>query len=172
VSMLEALGADGPYPPLASELALFGQFVGSWDLERTSHAPDGTTATVPGEWHFGWALEGRAIQDVWICPPRGARDEPMPPPGEWGTVVRFFDPRIGMWRATWIGPATGVVHTFVARPEGSDIVLRGTTDDGRPLRWTFSDIEPDAFAWRGEESDDGGRTWRTTVTMAVRRRAG
>ena len=24
-----------------------------------------------GEWHFGWVLEGRAIQDVWIVPPRG-----------------------------------------------------------------------------------------------------
>jgi len=26
-----------------------------------------------GEWHFGWVLEGRAIQDVILAPPREER---------------------------------------------------------------------------------------------------
>src|SRR5262249_8970085 len=67
--MLAALGADGPAAGFESELALFGQFVGSWELDRTEYTVDGRVASVHrGEWHFGWVLGGRAIQDVWICP--------------------------------------------------------------------------------------------------------
>jgi hypothetical protein len=40
--MLAALGADGPHPALAEQLYLFGQFVGSWDVDITYHRPDGT----------------------------------------------------------------------------------------------------------------------------------
>ena len=46
--------------------------------DRTSYAPDDATATVPGEWYFGWVLDGRAVQDVWICPPRGSATNPSP----------------------------------------------------------------------------------------------
>jgi hypothetical protein len=170
-AMLDALRAAGPRPELADRLRLFGQFVGSWELERTSYAPDGTTATVPGEWHFGWVLEGRAIQDVWICPPRGHRTDPIEPPAEWGTVIRFYDPRISAWRATWIGPVSGAVHTFVARQVGDEIALSGgKTDEGRPMRWIFSDITEGAFRWRSEVSPDGGSTWRRTIDMRVWRR--
>jgi hypothetical protein len=170
-AMLSALGASGPHPDLADKLELFGQFVGSWDLDRTSYAPDGTTATVPGEWHFGWVLEGRAVQDVWICPARRYRTAPIAPPAEWGTVIRFFDTSIDAWRATWVGPATGISHAFVAHEEGGEIVLRGTTDEGGPLRWVFSDITGDSFRWRSEVADDPGRAWRLTVEMRVRRRS-
>jgi hypothetical protein len=168
--MIEALRAAVPRPELADRLALFGRFVGSWDVERTGHAADGTSFTVLGEWHWGWVLDGRAIQDVFICPARSLRTEPVPPPGEWGTVLRFFDPAIDAWRATWISPVTGLVHRFVAREVGDEIVLSGATDDGHPLRWIFSDIAADSFRWRSEESADGGETWRTTVTMRMRRK--
>ncbi|HEX3196877.1 MAG TPA: hypothetical protein VHR39_04905 [Propionibacteriaceae bacterium] len=171
-AMIAALQSPGPRPELAEHLQLFGQFVGSWDLERTSYAPDGTTATVPGEWHFGWVLDGRAVQDVWICPPRGLRDEPITPPGEWGTVIRFYDARIDAWRATWVGPASGAMYSFIAREEGDEIILRGHDEDGNPMRWIFSDVRADAFQWRSEVSADGGATWRLTIEMRVRRRLG
>ena len=40
---------------------------------------------------------------------------------------------------------------------------------GEPVRWIFSDIEPDRFRWRSEISDDGGVSWRTEIEMRVRR---
>ena len=79
------------------------------------------------------------------------------------------DPRIDAWRATWIGPVSGVVHVFVARQVGDEIVLSGQTADGDPLRWIFSDIRPAAFRWRSEVTSDWGTTWRLTVEMRVRR---
>jgi hypothetical protein len=40
---IKGLGAHEPYPDLKEELALFGQFVGDWDiLEARYPQPDGT----------------------------------------------------------------------------------------------------------------------------------
>src|SRR5438067_1641771 len=60
--------ADKPVADQADKLTLFGQFVGAWDVDVVNHNPDGTTQTVNAEWHFGWILEGRAVQDVWQAP--------------------------------------------------------------------------------------------------------
>src|SRR5579863_7558438 len=68
---LDALGADGPAADRVGKMDLYGRFVGSWELDVTQIAEDGSQRRRKGEWHFGWALEGRAIQDVWIVPPRG-----------------------------------------------------------------------------------------------------
>lgn len=53
-----------PHREFTEELRLFGQFVGSWDVEVINYLPDGTRHVMPAEGHFGWVLEGRAIQDV------------------------------------------------------------------------------------------------------------
>lgn len=164
-ALQDAFAAPGPAPGLADQLALFGQFVGSWDLEVTDIAPDGTATTSRGEWHFGWALGGRAVADVWICPPRTPEGTS---PGEHGLSLRFYDEDLGAWRSTWLGPGRRVVRAFEARAEGGDIVLWGRFPDG-DLRWSFSDIGPTSFRWRNEVSHDGGRTWRVQQTFAARR---
>ncbi|CAM3391278.1 hypothetical protein KIPE111705_06070 [Kibdelosporangium persicum] len=160
MNIAEIVAAEGPHPEHAAELMLFGQFAGSWDVEVTDHFEDGTTRTMTGEWHFGWALQGRAIQDVWIVPGR-----------EYGMTVRFYDPRISAWRSTWIGPASGYVQQFVARQEGAEIVLSGQQADGRLVRWIFSSITAESFHWRNVISSDG-QVWRCRQEMNVVRRAG
>ena len=70
-AFLDALGADGPSADRAGKMDLYGRFVGSWDLDVRQFSEDGGERRRAGEWHFGWTLEGRAIQDVWIVPPRG-----------------------------------------------------------------------------------------------------
>ena len=167
-ALQDAFAAAGPAPGMSERLALFGQFVGSWDLVVTDIDADGAETVTAGEWHFGWALGGRAVADVWICPPRTADGAS---PGEHGLTVRFYDEALGAWRSTWIGPGREVVRQFVARAEGDGIVLSGTFDDGA-LRWAFSDITPTSFRWRNEVSHDGGATWRVQQTFAARRAAG
>ena len=71
--MIDALSAGAPLVELSEKLQLFGQFVGSWDAQVFNYKPDGGTQILDAEWHFGWVLEGRAIQDVWIAPKRGSR---------------------------------------------------------------------------------------------------
>ena len=55
----DAFLGEGPNPSLSDKLALFGQFVGSWDLSVTNHPPGGDSTIVAAEWHFAWALGGR-----------------------------------------------------------------------------------------------------------------
>ena len=138
-------------PAEGVDLSLFGQFAGSWLLDCTEYAADGSSTVERGEWHFGFALGGHATTDVWILP--GV---------EHGVSVRFPDPTAGpgVWRSTWVGPGRRRVHTFLARRSGEEIVL-----DGGDLRWTFSDMKADTFAWRNEARD--GASWRLQQTFHV-----
>lgn len=39
----------------------------------------------------------------------------------------------------------------------------------RHLRWSFNDIQPDTFVWRGEQSTDAGATFHLAEEMHLRR---
>ncbi|HET7291785.1 MAG TPA: hypothetical protein VFM88_05125 [Vicinamibacteria bacterium] len=168
--LVEALHAEGPHPELASELQLFGQFVGSWDVEVIHHFPDGTRDVMSAEWHFGWVLEGRAIQDVWIAPRRGLRSPAGDALGDYGATLRFYDRKLGAWRSTWSGPCKGLVRPFVGRQVGAEIVLEGSFAPGSVTRWIFSAITPDSFRWRNVESWDQWSTQVLHQEMVARRR--
>jgi hypothetical protein len=164
---LDALLADGPDPELADELSLFGRLVGSWDLDVVYHEDSGRRE-LSAEWHFAWALNGRAVLDVWIAPSRRDRERGEPPV-EWSASLRFYDPRIAAWRSTWTGPVKGLVLPFLARASGDEIVLEGRFDERTLTRWIFSAITPTSFSWRAVESDDGGDTWTLRQEMWARR---
>ncbi len=70
-TMIDVLRAPGAHPDLTDRLMLFGQFVGAWEVTVSTYGMDGATTRVPGEWHFDWALEGRAVMDYSL--PRVAR---------------------------------------------------------------------------------------------------
>ncbi len=68
----------------------------------------------------------------------------------------------------WIEPLNGRVRRFIGSPQGDDIVLVSDEDDPQ-LRWSFSDIKPASFTWRGEVSHDGGLTWAQEEQMLATR---
>lgn len=178
--MYKALFSQGPHPDFADKLSLFGQLVGSWEVEFTDYLPNGSTQIVKGEAHFGWALEGRAILDVWIIPRRELRVE-MPSMGDYGATLRFYDPDIDAWRSTWIGPAKHFVFPFIGRFVDGEIVLEGSfggevvdvgsTAECVSTRWIFSDITEDSFKWRALQSNDGWATHLLYQEMVARRAA-
>lgn len=168
---LDALGAGGPAADRIGKMDLYGWLIGSWELDVTGFLADGSQRRRKGEWHFGWALEGRAIQDVWIVPPRGAsrQGDAAENVNSYGTTLRIYDPRIDAWQIQWTDPVTQNFLTMIGRKQGDDIVQLGTSPDGNPIRWSFSDIEPNSFRWRGETSTDKGTTWRLNVEFVARR---
>ncbi len=177
---IDALHVSGPAGEHASKLMLFGQFVGSWDLEWAGTGTlqwagtgaNGEPATATGDLHVGWVRGGRAVQDIWIVPGRGQPGEGQPPSAFHGSTIRFYDPVTGAWRSTWVEPVNGRVRRFTGRPAGGDILLVSDEEDPR-LRWRFTDIGPDSFTWQGEASHDGGRTWVLEEQMrATRHRSG
>jgi hypothetical protein len=164
--VIKGLGADGPDPNMREKLMLFGQFVGDWDIVEARYPqPDGTEIKRNGEIHFGWILDGRATQDVWMThqenPPRAVPAE---------TTIRFYDPMIDTWHSIWISPLHGIIQTFLARKVGDEIVLEGKSKEGFPERWIFSEIAGNSFRWRSVESHDNENTWQLTEEMQVRRK--
>ena len=139
-AFLNALGADGPSADRAGKMDLYGRFVGSWDLDVRQFSEDGRERRRAGEWHFGWTLEGRAIQDVWIVPPRGElrHGDAAANSNSCGTTLRVYDPDIDAWRIQWSDPVTRNFLQMIGRPESSDIVQLGTRPDGQLARWSFA----------------------------------
>jgi hypothetical protein len=170
-SFVEALLADGPAPDRAAAMELYGRFVGRWDMEVRRVAPDGQVFTGAGEIHFAWTLQGRAVQDVWITPPR------FTPPGTsgdsglvfYGTTLRVYDPGIAAWHIFWHDPIKQLHLRMVGRAEGREIVQHGTADDGTKLRWRFTDITPSSSRWLGERGTDTRAGWRTEEEFRAHR---
>jgi hypothetical protein len=158
-SALALLAADGPDPALASELALFGRFAGSWDIDLADLQPDGGWAHRPAEWHFAWVLRGRAIQDVLLAPAHGDLPE------TWGSTFRCYDPRTRRWQVSWFAGDEGRTVHLHARPDGDEIVLEELS--GRS-RWSFREITDRSFTWHGELATRDG--WRLAEVMRATRR--
>jgi len=174
--LISVLHASGPAADRAEALALYGQFVGDWNTDIMTYAPDGAQYCGQGEIHFGWILEGRAIQDVWMIPrlkDRIAHAPEMPVAGNWfGTTIRIYDSTVRVWRIFWMDPATNSYRQQIGRQQGSDIVHEGTTETGALSRWSFTEVTPQSFHWKAEASMDGGATWRLFVEVFARRQPG
>ena len=167
------LHANGPDPAGAEALQLYGRFVGSWEAEITAHGADGSGHEASGEIHFGWVLQGRAIQDVWMIPRLAERNTApaFPIAGHWyGTTLRIYDPTMEAWRIYWIDPAANVFRQQIGRAKGADIVQEGTTDTGAHTRWSFTRITPDSFHWLGEGKPVGATDWRLVTEVRAKRR--
>src|SRR5262245_25747954 len=80
-----------PHADIPEEQRIFAPFIGDWDLIVKWYDEGGKLSREErGEWHFSWILEGRAVQDVWIVPPRHERIR-RSDNYEYGTSLRFFD---------------------------------------------------------------------------------
>ncbi|GAA2701726.1 hypothetical protein [Nonomuraea recticatena] len=166
--LVGALHVPGPADDYADKLMLFGQFIGSWDVEWSGTDLNGRPAQAKGELHFGWVLGGRAVQDIWIVP---GRHEALPSGrlrAFHGTTVRFYDPELDAWRSTWIEPINARVRRFIGRPANGDIVLLSDEDDPW-LRWRFTDITDRSARWQGEISYDAGANWVLEEEMRLTR---
>lgn len=164
-AMITALAASGPHPSLGDEAKVFDRFVGTWDCDFTFYNADGTIRHASGELLFGWVLDGRVLQDLWISYPKDRTKE-----RNIGTSIRFFDSQARVWRVFFVNPIYGSMMVQ-GGAVGDRIVLRGEDADGSAIRWSFNDIKADSFLWRGETSRDGGKTWRLEEEHRMRRRA-
>ncbi|MGE5645428.1 MAG: hypothetical protein ACM336_06505 [Acidobacteriota bacterium] len=154
-----ALAAPGRSPEIPESDDVYGWLVGSWELEVYDYESDGEVRRSKGEAHFGWVLEGRAVQDVWIMPPRSERTPALAGCGNrYGTTLRVWDPSIQAWRITWINPVSGARDELIGRRSGKDIVQVGHHSDGTPIRWSFTEITQDSFLWVGESLSPDGTT--------------
>ena len=169
--MLKALTSPGPSAEISKLDCPYGWLIGGWHARVVDYRDGGSPIVSEGEWHFSWVLEGRAVQDVWIAPVRGQRSS-IPPefPNRYGTSIRSYDYQRRQWRVTWINPISGAYDVLWARRAGADIVHEGIDNQGRRMRWVFTDIRADSARWYGERSADDGETWKLEAEFFLKRR--
>lgn len=155
---VNALLSPAPAADRADKMALYGRFIGDWAFDALVLKDDGSEHRGHGEIHFAWALDGRAIQDVWILPGLF-----------YGTTLRVYDPGLDAWHIFWNDPLKQLYIRQLGRAQGDFIVQVGDMGDGVHLRWTFSDVTPDSFRWRGERSMDAGATWHLQADFRAKR---
>jgi catechol 2,3-dioxygenase-like lactoylglutathione lyase family enzyme len=154
----ETLRSAGPAADRAEKMGLYGWLIGDWTMDATVYSNDGSKHNGHGTIAFGWILEGRAIQDVWILP------------GFFhGTTLRIYDPGLDAWHILWSDPLKQYFTRQIGRANGKDIVQEGRNDAGDLTRWRFTDITPDSFCWIGERSPDDGATWHRQAVYQARR---
>jgi len=164
--MVSVLAAQAPHPSLGHQADLFGRFVGTWDADYSFIAENGSIRHKRGEVLFGWVLDGHALQDIFMSYPDSAGDE-----RKFVAGMRWVDPKTGRWTLAFVAPTFDVVLRMEGGAEGDRIVLHGKDSTGVLLRWSFNDIQPASFVWRGETSHDGGKTWRLEEEHHMTRRA-
>jgi hypothetical protein len=165
-----SLVADTRAPEISESDDIYGWLAGSWELDVHHYRADVSARHLKAEAHFFRALEGRAVQDVWIMPARPARHANLTTENNmYGTTLRIWDPGIAAWRVTYINPVTGQRDELIGRRIGNDIVQIGTHRDGTPIRWNFTQIMPGSFHWTGEALEPDGATWRLEAEFYARR---
>ena len=160
---MPGLGADGPDPEIGAAAELFAPLIGDWRMTTKLTPRNGPASEFEGFWSFRWGLGGRAVYDViGFRAPGSAPDAPH----RTGLTVRFYDLTLATWRQVWIGVPRGNIIEFVARREGTRILIDGAESATRRVRWSFETITPTAFEWEGRKSRDGGATWWLDQTIS------
>jgi hypothetical protein len=172
-TVLDALRATGPFPEYAAQMELYGRLVGEWDGRVTVLRRDGGRRTESCEVYFGWVLEGRAIQDVWIAPAGRDRTQPGRDASRdmYGTTLRAYVPQDDAWQIMWSDPGTASYRMMQGRAEGDDIVQEYRDEAGTLWQWRFTDITDTSFRWISQESDDDGASWSLRNEFLLQRRS-
>lgn len=169
--LIDSLFSPGPHPSLGAEAKTYGRLIGSWAGEFHDRV-NGKVISGPMEVHFGWVLQGRAVQDTWIAPDRQARHGTADLPAEgrdtYGSTLRVWDPVSKLWRVTWTSPARQIVQKLIGHSHGEDIVQWGFWND-RPQRWCFRRITASSCFWEAHSLADDGVTWDVQTEFELKR---
>jgi hypothetical protein len=165
LEMVEALHSPSAHKSIAQQSKLFDRLVGTWDVEYSVFESGGKVTRSKGEVLFGWVLDGRVLQDIWITYPESNTEE-----RKIGTTVRFYDAKTNTWRILWVDPVDGDIAALEGGPDGNRIIFNGKNYDGGILRWSFNDIQENSFVWRGEVSNDKGKNWKLHQEHKMKRR--
>jgi hypothetical protein len=165
-SAVPTVAQDFAIPAVPSETHLLDSLLGHWsyveDLHTLNYKPKGT-------WTFSRAADGFIVLD-----------EFRTDNGSGGTAVivdtyRAYNPKAKTWsfqttiyQAPEIGQKNGEWDEGVTRIENGEIfdeITKGATI----TRARFYNIKKDSFSFRGDTSNDGGKTWVKPVDIEALR---
>jgi hypothetical protein len=151
LSLIDALFARGPADDRAHD-----QFVSSWDGTVIVYRANEERFESTCEVHFGWALAGRAVQDVWIVPSRRSR-----PAGEsdrmYGTTLRIYIAQHDEWQIIW----SDLVRQANNRMTGRRVGLTSYRSIAIPLAWSANGVSPRSRMTHLHFTGSVGNPWMT-----------
>lgn len=141
------------------QLSHFAPLVGRWKIEDWSKDKEGNWVESTGaEWDFWYALDGWAVQDLWVKPGYNVEvDDPTK--RIIGTNVRVWDTKAEKWMMSWIHTAPGAPQTWTATstPEEIDMEFTPQGAEESVRRIKFFNMSGDHFDWmmyvRGEDGE-------------------
>jgi hypothetical protein len=137
----------GPTAPcVAPEQHQFDFWLGDWDYRQGSLAPGSNIVTATG----GGCLVEEHYSD---------------PSGVQGRSVSLLSSLDGRWHQTYLD-SRGTVLALSGSLEGNRMVLYQNATS----RFTWDPVDPNTVRYIGEESRDGGATWRVTLDSRYTRR--
>ena len=160
-------------PNKNTDLSLYAKFVGDWSFVMTSYDEEGRIEdTKEGEWIFSYIIDGYGIQDVFICPKRGAWTENDTLYGDYGTTLRvpiMNNPK--KWNIVYVSKWS--IDSLIAEEVYGDIIQTGINKDVNDKtiwQWNFRNITKDSFSWESIYSKDNGVTWKYVTRVEAKRK--
>jgi hypothetical protein len=159
--MVHVLASQKRNPQYAQKMMVNGQLIGSWVDAVIVYKRDGTKREESCEILFGWILDGKAIQDIWIAPARKDRIGADRDASKdiLGTTVRVYDHKKDIRNCFRIEPNTQSYNLLMGSKIGNDIMNECRYEDNIIQQWCFTEITNASFRWIGRESTDEGQTW-------------
>ena len=151
------------------ETGHMSRLIGEWSMTSETRQEDGSWSASEGQiadWNFFYTLDGQAIQDVWVAPPRAVEVEDATK-RQIGSNIRIYWPEKKQWEMVWVAPRWGYVMSFTATSDDEKVVMltKEKTPQGHDQRITFFNMTGDTFDWEMERSDDNGETWNAVFRL-------
>ncbi len=153
VSKYEVVPTEGA----PEQLSRFAPLIGRWKIEDWSKDKEGNWVESTGaDWDFWFALDGWAVQDLWVQP--GYDVELEDPTKRFvGTNVRVWNTAAEQWKMSWIYSPPGAPQNWIATstPEEIDMEFTPPGAEQSARRIKFFNMTGDHFDWmmytRGED---------------------
>ena len=144
---LEALyGEKGTVIPKNDDW--FAPLIGEWDFDyKDCYLNDDINfpqRILKGEWIFRRVLNGRGIEDMFICPSRETMKTNPQPDGEYGVGLRMYNSEKHCYDMVYACENKFVNICF----KMEDGILTGTVLDNPSNKWRFLERNKDSFLWQ------------------------
>lgn len=163
---IEAIIANEKHNSIPESQNYWGSIIGEWELEWVVHPGTSNERCVKGEWIFSWILEGKAIQDVFICPSREEVKNKGISNGEYGTTIRVYCEKTNCWEIFYA--CSNDVNRLQAKKVDNEIILT-EIPDGK-MKWIFSNIQKNSFQWQNIQLKNNNQ-WEVIVSAKAIRKS-
>jgi len=147
---------------IKKEYDWFAPLIGDWSFEYTDGVNGGRK--VEGEWFFRRILEGKGIQDIFICPSRSSRESNPQPDGEYGISLRIFNEKETCYDMLYT--CGRYSRNLKFRLENG--MLTGTLTNNPAEKWRFTEIKEDSFTWQNTTLTPNGEVMINCEVKASR----